>query len=241
MPRKIRAGVKHGGVTGGSHPNSYKTNVIPGANPRGDGKLSCGHPATQPPVYLIRKKPRFQGDVDLYFARRVCQTCYEFEVANPNSIWKPTTETGEQGNPSETALERENRSLRVLCYVAMTRLKQRPDWPLVQKLARLALDVEQLLNDESDDDNDAAIQAIMDRMEAHYMDAEVLKFLGRLDETNLLPDGRPGRLIARPSVVTVEGILNSYEPAVSLEPRSQAERDAIDCRIAVGEPRAELQ
>lgn len=185
MPRYIRRGVKHGGVTGGSRPNSYGTNVIPGANPRGDGKLQCGHKATQPPRHLTRKVPRYQWDTDI---RRVCEACFQTALADPDSIWRKVDGEGQKIEP-ETPLEtlrHENINLKVDVHVLRQRLKSLPDWPELQHLARLCLAAEALLETHPNAPE-------LDALFVALVDAQVQQFMTRLDRYNFLPDGRPGR------------------------------------------------
>jgi hypothetical protein len=187
MPRYIRKGVKHGGVTGGSRPNSYRTNILPGANPRGDGRLACGHKATQPPRYLARKQPRYKWDTD---CRRVCEACYQTALADPESIWREADAEFQPTDPddSEAILRRDNVNLRIQVHVLEQQLASLPDWPRLQQVARLGLAAEALLYAHPDTPE---LQPLFDAL----IDPEVQRFLTTLDRYNMLPDDKPGRLI----------------------------------------------
>jgi len=234
VPGYIRKSVKHGGVSGSMRPNSRKTNILPGGNPRGDGKLQCGHAATQPSRYLARKKARREWDADV---RRVCEACWQTIAHDPDSEWEQVDENYQwidQTKPSpETDLERENRYLRTLANVLLSRLRGHPDWPLVQKLAGVCLAAEQLLNESDKSD------PLHERLYALVMDREVVDFLIRMDRMNLLPDDRNGRLTALPSDLAIPSLLRTGIAVVSLEPKSKLEVQHTLIAQAVGNPIAE--
>lgn len=186
MPRHIRRGVKHGGVTGGSRPNSYRTNILPGANPRGDGRLACGHKATQPPRYLGRKKPRYEWDSD---CRRVCEACYQTAIADPESIWREVDTEFQPLDPEDTeaVLRHDNVQLKVQVNVLRQRLESMPDWPVLQRVSRLCLAAEVLLETHPN-------MPELDALFAALVDPQVQKFMIRLERYNMLPDGKPGRV-----------------------------------------------